>query len=92
MQKTVLATLCVISLLANSAYSSIAPFFPLEAELKGVPKFLIGVVFSAYSLAMFLCTPLFKVIIDRYGPKNLLTLGIFCESIAILAFGFLSQI
>lgn len=33
----VIAVLCIVNLVANSAYSSIAPFYPYEAVLKGVP-------------------------------------------------------
>ncbi len=32
----VVATLCLVNLVANSAYSSIAPFFPGKAEEKNV--------------------------------------------------------
>jgi hypothetical protein len=35
-------TLSLVNLLTNSAYSSIAPFYPLEAANKGVNPILIG--------------------------------------------------
>jgi len=35
-------TLSLVNLLTNSAYSSIAPFYPLEAAKKGVNPLLIG--------------------------------------------------
>ena len=36
------ATLSLINLLTNSAYSSIVPFYPLEATKKGIDPILIG--------------------------------------------------
>ena len=33
----VITVLCLINLFANSAYSSIAPFYPYEAVKKGLP-------------------------------------------------------
>ena len=35
-------TLSLVNLLTNSAYSSIAPFYPLEAANKGINPLLIG--------------------------------------------------
>ena len=35
-------TLFLINLLTNSAYSSIVPFYPLEASKKGIDPILIG--------------------------------------------------
>ena len=82
----------MINLLANSAYSSIAPFFPKEALEKGVYIWSIGFVFAGYSLSMFICAPLFVVIMNNVGRKNCLILGCFCESVAMLCFGLLDYI
>ena len=91
-QKALVAVVCVTNLLANSAYSLIAPFFPPEAIQKGVPSVFVGLVFSSYSLSMFLATPFYKKLIDRHGTFKLLTLGLITQSISILFLGFASYI
>ena len=41
-------TLSLVNLLTNSAYSSIAPFYPLEAAGKGVNPIYIGILFTKF--------------------------------------------
>ena len=55
----VVAVLCIVNFVANSAYSSIAPFYPYEAVLKGVPSESLGFIFSGYSISMVVFAPLF---------------------------------
>ena len=86
----VVATLCLVNLVANSAYSSIAPFFPKEAkDVKHVNVFYIGFIFAGYSVSMWIFSPLFSSLLTAYGRKNVLVVGCFCESLAILLFALL---
>lgn len=55
----IITILCLVNFTANSAYSSIAPFYPKEAIKKGVPESLLGFIFSGYSISMFIFAPLF---------------------------------
>jgi predicted MFS family arabinose efflux permease len=55
----VITILCLVNFTANSAYSSIAPFYPKEAIKKGVPESLLGFIFSGYSVSMCIFAPLF---------------------------------
>ena len=87
-----LVSLCAVNLFANSAYSSIAPFLPIEAESKGVPTWAFGSIFSAYSAAMFLFSPLFALMLNKYPAKKVLILGCICEGISMLVFGFFDYI
>ena len=73
---------------ANSAYSSIAPFYPKEAVQKGVPAAALGFIFAGYSISMCAFAPLFGSMLNKYGRKNVLMLGCLCESIAMFSFGF----
>jgi MFS family permease len=68
-----------VNLFANSAYSSIAPFYPVEAVKKGVPAEILGFIFSGYSISMCLISPLLGKFMDSYGRKPLLIAGCFCE-------------
>mmetsp|Transcript_88182 Transcript_88182/g.121679 ORF Transcript_88182/g.121679 Transcript_88182/m.121679 type:complete len:157 (+) Transcript_88182:240-710(+) len=79
--------LCMINLFANSAYSSIAPFYPTEAVDKGVPVSVLGIIFSGYSISMVLFTPLFAHLLYKHGNKNVLVLGCLSEGVAMILFG-----
>jgi len=79
--------LCLINLFANSAYSSIAPFYPYEAVKKGLPSETLGFIFAGYSISMFVFAPLFGALLNKVGRKNVLILGCLCESIAMFCFG-----
>ena len=83
----ILVTLCLVNLLANSAYSSIAPFYPEEAIRKGVPESWLGLVFSSYSIAMVVFAPAFARLLFTVGCKNVLVLGCICEGISMIIFG-----
>ena len=75
----VISGICAASLFANSAYSSIAPFFPGEAMKKGMDTNLTGFIFSGYSLSMCLLAPLTAKLMNRIGRKRVLQLGCFSE-------------
>jgi MFS family permease len=82
-----LAILCAVNLLANSAYSSIAPFYPTEAISKGVPESIFGLVFSSYSIAMVIFAPMYAKLLYNHGCRTVLTMGCISEGIAMLIFG-----
>ena len=83
----IVTVLCLINLMANSAYSSIAPFFPMEATKKGLPISTLGFIFSGYSISMCVFAPLFGHMLNKIGRKNVLILGCLFESIAMFCFG-----
>ena len=66
----------------------LAPFFPIEAELKGATISQSGFVFGIYSLVGFIFSPL----VGKYGTKvsqaYLNNLGAFIQSLCTLSFGF----
>ena len=78
----------MINFFANSAYSSIAPFFPEEAKSKNVEEYA-GLIFSGYSIPMLILSPVFGKLLTCLGRRNVLMLGCLCEGIAMLIFGFL---
>lgn len=82
-----LAVMCAVNLLANSAYSSIAPFYPNEAISKGVPEILLGFVFSGYSVSMVIFSPLFSKLLYTKGCRTVITIGCLAEGIAMCVFG-----
>lgn len=91
-RKIVVAILCLVNLFANSAYSSIAPFYPIEAVKKGVPSSTLGIIFAGYSLSMFIFSPLFSRMLTKLGRKNVLMIGCLCESISMFCMGLFDLI
>lgn len=77
---------------ANSAYSSIAPFYPNEAVSKGVPASALGLIFSSYSISMAIFSPLFARILYTHGAKTALYIGCISEGIAMLVFGLFDYV
>lgn len=77
---------------ANSAYSSIAPFYPIEAASKGVPTNSLGLIFAGYSLSMLLFSPLLGSMLTKIGRKNVLMIGCMCEGVSMLLMGFFDYI
>lgn len=88
----VVTILCLINLFANSAYSSIAPFFPKEAVSKGLPISSVGFIFSGYSVSMCIFAPMFNHMLNSCGRKNVLIFGVLFEATAMLCFGLFDLI
>jgi len=86
-RKVIITVLCLVNLTANSAYSSIAPFYPTEALKKGLPQSTLGFIFAGYSISMCVFAPLYGYMLTNLGRKNVLMLGCLCESIAMFCFG-----
>jgi MFS family permease len=53
---------------------------------------MIGLVFSCYSVAMVIFSPLFKRLLDTYGSKKVLIVGLLSEAIAMIVFGLFDYI
>lgn len=81
----------MINFMANQAYSSIAPFFPDEAQKKGLPEASLGFIFSGYSISMCLFSPLYGSMLTNIGRKNVLVMGCLFESIAMFVLGFMDK-
>ena len=78
--------LCTMFAIFNSSFSIIAPFLPAELEKKNVSSSLNGLIFSAYSMASLLCSPLVGMVLERTGRRRMLTIGLVCMVLANLAF------
>lgn len=85
-------TLALVNLLTNSAYSSIAPFFPFEAVKKGVNPSYIGFIFAVYSLSKACVSPIIGKIMSKTGRNIIIKFGLIFEGGAILLFGLIDYI
>jgi len=83
--------LCAINFLANTAYSSIAPFYPGEATLKNVPVGFIGIIFASYSIAMAFSGSIYVKLL-KMNPKVILVTGLVAEGSAMIVFGMLHYV
>ena len=75
-------------MLSNSAYALIAPFLPLELSKEGVPLELFGYIFSMYSLAVIICSPLIGYFLTQFKRRNFVQFGLFTMGIAMFGFAY----
>ncbi|XP_072545451.1 MFS-type transporter SLC18B1 [Salminus brasiliensis] len=72
-------------------YSILGPFFPLEAEKKGVSQAIIGLIFGCYAF----CTLVGSLILGKYivqiGAKFMIIAGLFVSGGCTVVFGFLDR-
>nr|CAD7574812.1 unnamed protein product [Timema californicum] len=66
-----------------------APFYPKEAESKGVSATEHGLVFGIFELVSFLVSPLLGKYMDKMGPKTVLNIGMFIAGVCCMLFGLL---
>lgn len=85
-----LLSLCMIVGLSNSAYALIAPFQPIYMASIGGNKDLNGYIFSTYSLAVILCSPVIGFFLRRFRRRNFVQMGLFCMGLAMLGFAVAS--
>jgi len=69
-----------------------APFYPLEAELKGVSPTQYGMVFGVYELTIFIVSPLLGKYLNTLGVKRVFNTGIFTTGTCSVIFGLLDRI
>ena len=69
-----------------------APFFPIEAALKGATATQFGGVFGIIHLAIFLTSPLMGKMVAKLGLGNIFKCGLLLSCFCALSFGFLTFI
>ena len=80
-----------ITALTNSAYAIIAPFLPFEFEKKGVDSSWLGYIFSIYSVAVVIVSPMVGKLIACMGRRNLVILGMIMMGTSFIVFGTLDR-
>ncbi|XP_065200984.1 MFS-type transporter SLC18B1-like [Planococcus citri] len=81
-----------IDFIGFCSMSVMAPFFPSEAEKKGMDVANAGYVFSFYALIMFLTAPFFGKIMPYVGTKFMFISGVFITGACNILFGMLPYI
>ncbi|GAB6030220.1 hypothetical protein CHUAL_005895 [Chamberlinius hualienensis] len=91
-QNLTLICLALINFGSYLSMSIIAPFFPVEAELKGMSMSVTGYVFSVYALVMFAVSPIIGKLIPHIGVKFTFVSGIFLAAGCNILFGALNYV
>ncbi|RDD42101.1 MFS-type transporter SLC18B1 [Trichoplax sp. H2] len=84
--------LCLLSLIAQSLYSLLVPFFATEVIKKGLSLNEIGFVYAVYPLAMFISSPIFGLMVPSIGSRYMIWAGLTIEGGCSILFGFLNWI
>ncbi|KAI1716240.1 major facilitator superfamily domain-containing protein [Ditylenchus destructor] len=82
--------LAVANLCSTVAFSCIAPFYPGEAQTKGMNTSEIGIVFGVFELVMFVTAPLLGKYMGFFGSKRMFSVGLLVTGVTAIAFGFLN--
>ena len=61
--------------------TGIAPFFPSIAAEQGIPTWLIGMIFSTSPFVSLICSPFIPALMERFGRKFVLVMGLVWISI-----------
>lgn len=91
-QLFVLISAASINLGSMMCYSILGPFFPKEAEKKGVSNTIIGMIFGCYALFDFLSSLLFGKYLVHIGAKFMFVAGMFVSGGVTILFGVLDQV
>ncbi|TKR80659.1 hypothetical protein L596_014698 [Steinernema carpocapsae] len=79
--------LAFANLCSTIAFGCIAPFYPSEAESKGLNSSQIGIVFGAFELVMFICAPLLGRYMAVFGSKRMFVAGLVITGVTAMSFG-----
>lgn len=58
--------LATVEFTSYCSMSIMAPFYPREAQLKGMSETLAGLVFSFYAMVVFVSSPVFGKLVSKY--------------------------
>ena len=72
-----------------TVWSIQAPFFPKEAERKGLSPTQYSLVFAIYELTTILVTPLVGMYMSYMGARFLAIAGLFVSAVTVILFGIL---
>ena len=91
-QWMVTITFIVINLFNAMCFSMQAPFYPIEAEMKGCTPSEYGLVFGVFELVVFLVSPIIGANLNRLGIKATLCTGIGAVGVSTVLFGLLDKL
>lgn len=85
--KLLLVLMALTNFCSTTAFSCIAPFFPRQAETKGLSAMQIGTIFGIFELIIFLMSPIWAKVMPRIGSKVLFITGLVLTGLTSILFG-----
>jgi len=85
--KTVFIFLILREFTSYTAFSLLPPFFPAEAESRGISTTVTGWIFAIHPLLQFAAAPIAGKLIPYFGGKYMLIIGTLVVGISTVAFG-----
>lgn len=76
-----------ISVILNSAIAIVGPFFPPEAEKKGVDIKVIGYIFSAYPMAFVVVSLIMPTVLHYTNPRFVFVFSSIIYACSVAGFG-----
>lgn len=89
-QLATIGMLAVANLCSTIAFSCIAPFYPTEAEFKGLNTSEIGLIFGIFELVMFITAPFLGKYMATVGSKRMFITGLLITGFTAIGFGTLN--
>ncbi|ESN93938.1 hypothetical protein HELRODRAFT_87910, partial [Helobdella robusta] len=83
-------TFCAANFFIVLAYSTLAPFFPTEAQKKGISSTFVGLVFGSYELVLLIASPFYGTYIS-IGAKFLYIAGLLLCGVCTILFGLIKN-
>jgi len=90
--RLILFSLFLVQLTDTMCISIMIPFFPKEAEVKGLSAQTIGWVFAVFPLVRFLFSPLCGQMLTKVGCKKMVVFGQAFTGCSAIAFGLLDYL
>lgn len=87
-----LITIMINNFSMNACFSNILPFFPKEALSKGVPEYMVGIIFAALPFGGIICSFVLGKYISKIGRRQSLIFGILTNIFATMVMGCLKYI
>lgn len=87
-----LALICMVIGVNYLDRGNLAVAAPVMQQELGINSAMMGVLFSAFAWSYAFCLPFAGVILDKIGPRILMTIAIIGWSLSTLMMGFLSKL
>ncbi|MCK5343609.1 MAG: MFS transporter [Candidatus Heimdallarchaeota archaeon] len=79
-------------LIVMMGFGIILPILPFLIEKFGASGKAMGLLMASYAVAQFIFSPIWGKISDKYGRKPILIIGVFGFGLAMMLFGFATQL
>lgn len=90
-ERKLLAVLGLTMAVVMFGFSTVVPLLPIYAPLLGASPLALGLLFSAWALAQFVCFPLWGALSDRIGRKQVLLAALLGYAASIAWLGLASD-